>query len=96
MDVRIETLKSFLPQWKPAVDILGKRNLSPDPGDFSELPFHTGAVISLNEYRKDQSFLTWFTVLTPMLTVFMPCLDEDVERLVLYYHIKHRSQSLEV
>lgn len=93
MDVQIEILKSFLPQWKPAVDILGKRNLSPDPGDFSELPFHTGAVISLNEYRKAWA---WLTVLTPMLTVFIPCLDEDVERLVLHYHIKHRSQSLEV
>lgn len=51
MDVQIETLVSFLPLWKPSVDILGQRNLSPNPGDFSEFPFHIGAVISLGEHR---------------------------------------------
>lgn len=52
---------SFLPLWKTSVDILGQRNLSPNPGDFSEFPFHIGAVISLGEHRgTGLDSLAWF------------------------------------
>lgn len=93
MDVQIETLGSSLPLWKHTVDILGQRNLSPNPGDFSELPFH----IWWHHFsRRAQRNWTGLPGLIPMSPspAFISCPDEDVEWFVLNHHIKDRNQTL--